>query len=165
MWYVLGIDPGSEKSAYCLVRAENMFPVEFGKVDNDDLSDYLKGTFLWVKKLDVAIEQVASYGMPVGREVFQTCEWIGRFKQIAIDNHAGVQDVLRKEVCVELCHSAKAGDSNVRRALIDLYAKHDLQNGKGTKKNPDWFHGFAADVWSSYAIAHTFINRSRNQIK
>lgn len=158
MRYVLGIDPGSEKSAYCMVDALTMRPLSFGKVQNIGVLNILRRESKSKSvEMDVVIEQVVSYGMPVGREVFQTCEWIGRYKQVAYDFCVSFHDMPRKEVCIELCHSAKAGDSNVRRALIDLFAEHDLKNGKGTKNNPDWFSGFSADMWSAYAIAYTFI--------
>ena len=159
---VFAIDPGSRMSAYCVVQ-EGFQPDVFGKVQNEELIRIVKAQKGVVDA--VVIEQVASYGMPVGLEVFTTCEWIGRFKQIAINNKLHTAELFRKDVTVEVCGSAKAGDSNVRRALIDRFAKHDFVNGKGTRGNPDWFHGFAADVWSAYAIGYTYmIKRGRGEI-
>lgn len=72
---------------------------------------------------------IASYGMPVGKEVFDTCVWIGRFQQIALPN-ADTKFIYRKDEKMNICHSMKAKDSNIRQALIDRFGE------VGTKKNP-----------------------------
>lgn len=153
---VLAIDPGNIKSGYCLI--EDYRPIEHGKVDNQTMLDMTCHTA--EKFVDaVAIEKIASYGMAVGREVFDTCEWTGRFVQ-SVEDHAGCPwgYVFRRDEKMNLCGSVKANDSNIRRALIDRFAKHDLKNGKGTKDNPDWFYGFKADVWAAYAVGVTWLD-------
>lgn len=148
---VLAIDPGNEKSAYCFIRSETLEPGIFGKVDNDDLISIIN---LCVYDR-IVIERVASYGMAVGRDVFETCEWVGRFTQAALPLRADY--IYRKEEKLHICGNPRANDANIRRALIDRFAKHDLKNGKGTKKNPDWFFGFKADIWAAYAVGITYI--------
>lgn len=149
---VLGIDPGNVVSAWCIVDADTLRPVRFAKEENEFTLTVVMGT----EYDEIAIERVQSYGMAVGREVFETCEWIGRFTQAAKKE---VSYVYRQDEKLHICHDSRAKDANIRRALIDRFARHDLKNGKGTKKNPDWFYGFSADCWSAYAVALTHIER------
>lgn len=148
---ILAIDPGNIESAYCLID-EKYKPIDFGKVDNTQILMKL----LELNYKTLVIEMVASYGMAVGKEVFDTCVWIGRFIQAR--QCPDYEKVYRKQVTLNMCNSVRAKDSNVRQALIDRFAKHDFKNGKGIKKNPDWFYGFKADVWSSYAVGVTYLD-------
>lgn len=153
---ILSIDPGNIESAYSIID-KNLKPVKFAKVQNEVFLEDLK-LRRFSRDFDinhVAIEMIACYGMPVGKEVFDTCVWIGRFIEHMPDG-AKIQYIYRKDEKLNLCNSPKAKDANIRQALIDRFAKHDLKNGKGTKKNPDWFYGFAADIWSAYAVGVTY---------
>ena len=147
---VLAIDPGNRKSAWCMIDGETLKPLSFGKEENQVGLDAVQQ-----RSYDsIVIERVASYGMAVGRDVFETCEWVGRFTQAA---SVPPDYVYRQEEKLHLCGDSRAKDTNIRRALIDRFAQHDLKNGKGTKKNPDWFYGFSADVWQAYAVAVTYV--------
>ena len=103
----------------------------------------------------LVIEMIASYGMPVGKEVFDTCVWIGRFIQQAKEVGKAYQYIYRKDEKMNICNSMKAKDSNIRQALIDRFGE------VGTKKNQGWFYGFKADVWSAYAVGITYIDMKK----
>lgn len=172
---IFAIDPGDVQSAYCIVDTATYKPLEFGKVGNYELrailADKLKHAFARAKELTfdgkslrcdeftVVIERIASYGMAVGATVFTTCEWIGRFAEITEQNGSTPQYVFRKEEKLTICGDSRAKDANIRRALIDRFAQHDMKNGRGTKANPDWFYGFYADCWSAYAVAYCYIEK------
>lgn len=147
---VLAIDPGNRQSAWCMIDGETLKPLSFGKEENQVVLDAVQH----LSYDSIVIERVASYGMAVGRDVFETCEWVGRFTQAA---RVTPDYVYRREEKIHLCGDSRAKDTNIRRALIDRFAQHDLKNGKGTKKNPDWFYGFSADVWQAYAVAVTYV--------
>ena len=153
---IFAIDPGSTESAYCLI-SEDARPIAFSKVPNMDIIAAMRKYVS--SRPSVVIERVASYGMPVGREVFDTCEWIGRFAQVASDLALSVDYVYRQEEKLAICKSPKANDATIRRALIDRFATHDFKNGKGTKKNPDFFYGFKSDCWSAYSVSLVFLHR------
>lgn len=155
---ILAIDPGNIDSAYCLMD-EKYFPHEKGKVPNAQLLDYISKNAKYIRHIPV--EMIASYGMPVGADVFDTCTMIGRIEQLA--DMLGIEHsrVFRMEEKEAICHDSRAGDANIKRALIDRFAQHDLKRGKGTKKKPDWFYGFADDMWAAYAVGFAFLQRGR----
>ena len=151
---VLAIDPGNTDSAYALIDDDRR-PLFFAKVPNHALMERLGNLYgqREIRVDAVAIEMVASYGMPVGADVFETCVWIGRFQQRLLSLGAHVELVKRHPVKLHHCHTAKAKDSNIVQALVDRFAPGQPNKGKGTKADPGWFYGFAADVWQAYALA------------
>ena len=154
MTHILAIDPGNTESAYVLIDANTRRPVEFDKLDNWALVDRLYRIRDHHGIRHAAVEMIASYGMPVGAEVFETCVWIGRFAhQIETHTSARVDLIKRQPVKVHHCHDSKAKDSNIAQALKDRFAYGISNHGKGTKAAPGWFYGFAADVWQAYALA------------
>lgn len=156
---VFAIDPGNEQSAWCLMNDKYEL-LGFGKQENREVMNVLLSKLSdgSISSPDcVAIERVASYGMPVGREVFETCEWIGRFSQEA-EKKANVNYIYRRDEKLYLCFDSKAKDANIRAALIERFAKHDFKNGRGTKANPDYFYGVKADIWAAIAVATVFLD-------
>lgn len=151
---ILAIDPGNTESGYALIQMPKFQLLDFGKVDNELL---LKDIPILAEQADCfAIEMVASYGMAVGKDVFETCVWIGRFIQQSSIQH---NFVYRKDEKLCLCGSLKAKDGNIRQALIDRYATFDFKSGKGTKKNPDTFYGVSKDVWQAIAVGVTYYEK------
>ena len=146
---ILAIDPGNMQSAYVMLD-EKLKPIDFGIIDNEDLLDNISmGEF--DKCADFAIEMVASYGMPVGKDVFETVFWIGRFWEAARDsNCAYMERIYRMQEKTNLCHDSRAKDGNIRQALIDRFGP------VGTKKNQGWFYGVSKDVWQAIAVGVTY---------
>lgn len=152
---IIAIDPGNIESAYCVIEPNTYKPIEFQKINNEDFIVKLESIIEKHNIYAVAIEMVASYGMPVGKEVFDTCVWIGRFYERSIRYVGDITSVYRKDVKMNLCHSMKAKDSNIRQALIDRFGV------VGVKKNPGWFYGFKADIWSAYAVGITYLDKEK----
>lgn len=155
---IFAIDPGNTQSGFAVIEMPNFRLVNFGKVENGELLRLLElynGKTPEFGDPDVfVLEKIASYGMAVGKDVFETCYWIGQF--IHALKHKKTASVYRKDEKIILCGSMKAKDSNIRQELINRYAKHDFKNGKGTKKNPDTFYGVSKDVWAAIAVGVTY---------
>lgn len=140
---ILAIDPGNIQSAYVLYDGEKI--IEADKVDNEMMRILIE-----CRNADIStilIEMVASYGMPVGKEVFDTVLWIGRFIELAENRAIDHELIYRRQVKIHHCNSMKAKDSNIIQALKDKYGD------KGTKANPGFFYGFKEDLWQAFAIA------------
>lgn len=160
---ILAIDPGNEQSAYVVLH-DDLHPAERGKVDCIYLRDIIIPTITDLYPgITLAIEMVASYGMPVGREVFETCFWAGMFWQAAKESEKYL--IYRMDEKLNLCHDSRAKDANIRQALIDRFAPGVPNSGKGTKRSPGWFYGFSADVWQAYAVGVTCADMMEGRYK
>ncbi len=88
----------------------------------------------------LSIEMVASYGMPVGKSVFETCVWIGRFMEAFKGDK--IYRTTFPEIKLHFCHSPRAKESAVKYAIIDTFGGKDIAIG-GKKcrkcKGKGWF--------------------------
>lgn len=136
--YMVGIDPGPSEHGVVwfdgqrVVRAENL--------STRDLIPELAKS-----QQPVACEMVTCFGMPVGREVFETVLQIGRIQQ-AID---WMRLIPRVDIKMHVCGTARAKDQNVRQALLDRLGP------VGTKKQPGPCYGISNHLWSALAVAVT----------
>lgn len=145
---ILAIDPGTTESGYAVLWDGKVN--SSGVMANEDLLSELRhgNRIMLSDNCVLAIEMIASYGMAVGREVFETCVWIGRFKQawFAPDS---VRLVYRRDVKLHLCGSPRAKDPNIRQALLDLIGP------QGTKKDPGPTYGVKSHAWAALGVAVT----------
>lgn len=156
---ILAIDPGNIESGVVIVDEKTLQPYFAEKMNNDELIQCIYDKCEPFNNYkNVAIEMIASYGMPVGVEVFETCVWIGRLKEAIINVYPGVSIdyIYRKDEKMNLCQSMKANDATIKQALVDRFTPGQKNYGKGTKKAPGWFYGFAKDIWAAYAVAVTY---------
>ena len=149
--------------------------VKFAKVDNQEMAEILESIITHslvsaeVEEIHIVIEHLENYGMAIGRTTFETAYFIGRLTEICNRYDLKTNRIYRHEEKNYICHSVKANDATIKRALIDRFAKNPEKNcGKGSKKEPDYFYGFKADCWSAFAICFTYcekINDTENSKK
>ena len=149
---ILAIDPGPVDSAFVVYDPVFATLEDKGIVPNDELLGRLRH----MPAKSMVVEMIASYGMPVGIEVFETCVWIGRFMQAwgGIDDDYRPRRLYRADVKLHLCGATRAKDGNVRQALIDKFGPgKDAAIGK--KATPGPLYGVAKDVWAALGVAVT----------
>lgn len=150
---IIAIDPGCRESSFLVWDGAKI--VHYGDRSNADMLACIVNLRDQEDAL-LAVEMIASYGMAVGREVFETCLWIGRYIQAFQPGQHRL--IYRKDVKIHHCQSMRATDSNIRQALIDKYGE------QGTKKAPGFTYGLKKHVWSAFAIA-TFVSESRREVE
>jgi len=141
---ILAIDPGPESSGWLWLSGGLVMRSE--QIDNKAIIPTLidKPDFYYSH---IAIECMECFGMAVGKEVFETCYWIGRIMQAAEHRALPFVRVYRGDVKIELCRTARAKDPNIRQALIDKFGP------RGTKKAPGPTYGVSGHGWSALAVA------------
>lgn len=159
---ILGIDPGTTESAWCLLGHDGTLD-GFGKEPNDDVLAKFSFPRLYRLVDVVVIETIEPrYGVMMGNETITTAIWIGRFLQAVADRHLPAHLLKRSEILRHLGvvttrrkgEKVRSADSGMRDALIDRYGG---DGGKavaiGRKASPGPLHGVSKDVWSALAVA------------
>lgn len=112
----IGIDPGTTHSGYAVVD-ENYNIVKSDKVINEGENSIIS-LLTDAKSTDIIlIESIQSYGMSVGREIFETCFWIGEFRRFAKDRGMGYYLYPRPEYTRAVCGVGKVNDSVLWQSL------------------------------------------------
>lgn len=142
---ILAIDPGTTESAWVLM--EGPVVLEFAHETNDEVLCLIQQSNYWL-----VIEDVRCYGMPIGQETLDTKEWIGIFRHA---NNMQAVKIPRLTVRTTLCKTTKAGDSNVRQALIDIYGGSSAI-AIGNKVKPGPLYGIKKHIWSALAVGVTY---------
>lgn len=147
---IFAIDPGCDKSAYVFYDTESKRVLQHDITLNELVLTICQAPH--AHSATLVVEQIQSYGMAVGAEVFATCWWAGRFHQ-AWRGHA--YQLPRRDVKLHLCHSSRATDANVRQVILDRFARTKAE-AIGTKKSPGPLHGIKAHEFAALAVALTW---------
>lgn len=154
---ILAIDPGETKSGWVIYDTKTHKLKDKGITDNYGLKLFVKSNIKEGLFNSVAVEMIASYGMPVGREVFETCLYIGQLMQLMDDNYIPCKLIYRREVKKAICRNGQAKDPQIRQALIDEFPK--TGGGKkpqiGTKKEQGRLYGVTSHIWAALGVAIT----------
>ena len=145
--YIIGIDPGPEKSGVVVWDGQKRYHASH--LDNVKVLERLHSDY----KTMLAIEMVAHYGkgMAVGRDIFESVRWIGRFEQAFRSEPSWpVRLVYNNELRLHFCDDTRAKGSNIRLALKDRFGPN------GTPKNPGPsidMRGQPDHVWMAFGVA------------
>lgn len=151
---ILGIDPGTTESGWVIYDTENHSIIDNGISENNEIIELID-----TMDFDVmAIEMVASYGMPVGKETFETVYWIGRFAEKARSFGIYVERYYKKtDINPAICFNSNVKDAMIRRALLDMFPKTGggKEQSIGTKKQPGALYGINSHMFPALAVALT----------
>ena len=157
---ILSIDPANSLSAFAITEYKDTLNIiKKGKIDNCEMRE-----IVLKEEYDIlVIEGMQNFNNVVGKTVFETCYWIGRFIELGLSRKKEYYIMYRTDVKLNLCKSRRSKDKDIRRALIERFATFDFKNGKGVKKTPDIFYGVSADVWSALAIGITYFDKNKKR--
>lgn len=154
---IYAIDPGPEQSALVVFDTDRQAVPYACIKPNVEILGMLTGR---ATQESLVVEQIASFGMAVGAEVFETVFWSGRF----VEAWPGAwYRVKRHEVKTHLCHTQAAKDANIRQAIIDRFGP-GKERAIGTKKAPGPLYGIKGDEWSALAVALTWTDQHAPQV-
>jgi hypothetical protein len=152
---VFAIDPGYYKSAGVFYDGTRI--VSHDILPNENMLVAVRHAEADVLVIEEMQLFASSYG--VGREVFDSVFWSGRFAERW--SPRPFERVLRSKVRGHL-GASKGGDAAVRASLIDRFGPYKEQ-AIGRKSAPGPLYGIKADCWSALALAVTWYDLNARQ--
>lgn len=144
---ILAIDPGPTNCGWAVLSGRTL--MDSGVCDLATMLAMIRGACQQSPQPRIAVEMIASYGRPVGAEVFETCVAIGRMVEACAERGVSAVLVTRLAVKQHVCNSGAAKDPHIRQALMDLLGP------QGTKKSPGPTYGVKSHAWAALAVAVT----------
>ncbi len=155
-------DPGTTQSALVVVRRGGPFGIEVLSARTllnaallAELARPHLTTYELTNSAALVIEQIASFGMPVGAEVFTTVWWTGRFYE-AWPGHSSRHMLPRSAVKLHLCQTMRAKDAHIRQALLDRFGG---STAIGKKAAPGPLFGLKSHQFAALAVAVTWLDQ------
>lgn len=152
---VWAVDPGYEQSA--LVIYDGVSVLEHVTEPNAALLQRISDRTRSSSET-LVVEQMASFGMPVGAEVFETVHWAGRFIQAWTGYRPPLMpwDRIKRHVVKDrLCGNQRAKDAHIRQALLDRFGPGKAK-AIGLKSDKGPLYGLHGDEWSALSVAVTW---------
>lgn len=151
MMTIIGVDPGTEMSAYVVFESANQAePIKsYGYVSNDELLLALREKTIVPKDgtpYVFVFEFFESMGQRVGVESIETICWTGRMLEACKNWHR----LKRTDVKLHLCGSRRAKDPDIRRVLLDRFGG----DASGRAGGP--LAKIKKHLWSALAVAVTY---------
>jgi len=158
---LLCIDPGPARSGFVVYDEKGMRVVQF---EHDIKNGTLLALIKRFENVDILVlEMVGCYGMPVGRDIFDTVRWIGIFQHAFGMGRTVLH--MRRDVKLALCNNPNANDSNIRTSVLGRFPQ--VGGGKtpaiGTKKQPGPLFGIKSHSMSAIALAITWRNNFESE--
>lgn len=161
---LFSIDPGELESGWILltidiINKKIIIIDRYHSVNKDILKMILKFS-VTNPSIIIIIEDIVSYGMAIGKTTIETIKYIGRFHQKALDlNFKNIFFIDRPGIKLELCHSKRAKDGNVIKALKNRFGEFGtIKNQQPLYKLKGMPSGMLNHVWSALALGIAYIN-------
>ncbi len=156
---ILALDPGNEQTGYVVWCTKTKTMKAKGTLPNSSLLSMIADQEASIRAGVLAVEDVISYGMRVGKSTFDTCKWIGRFENEWKNSFEGqVFYISSPDARDFVTGNSRARDKDVKEAICD---KHygGITKATGTKKEPGPMFGVGKHEWPALAVALSVTHR------
>jgi len=149
---IYAVDPGTEESALVVYRPTDKLVDAAIILPNARMLEYIKHDAENYTGDVLVIEQIVSYGMSsIGREVFETVFWSGRFYEAWVNEGERAERIDRRTIKRQICNSVTARDSNIRTEILDRFGGKKRAFGK--KSAPGPLFGVTSHKMAALAVA------------
>lgn len=166
---VLGIDPGTRESGYVLYSHDGPRVVESGDgVPNEIIRERLRQNQFGATHC--AIETIETFMLRVGRDVFETCIWVGVFKEAWERQGKDAYLVNRGDEKIVMCGAKtfKDPDTGKQQKVNDAMIASACRAAfpptgggsrpeVGIKSHPGPLYGVKGHSWQALAVVLTAI--------